>query len=292
MTEEGKEISAEVAQQATQQATQLVQVATSDDDTDAGDPKTESVNNGGESVVLASKSSLQASKPSEPVLPQDPAPTATSQSADDSLASLSESTATLQRMFEQERERLRTVQAVAAAAVASDLPSAASMTLPSSDLADSDSTSIVIPPIPSVLAAYNPMGLPALATAPVAANASKVEVGIGLGAISWDEARRPFGLQQPAPALSGPAALGGAVAQPFPGMGSSLGLGLGGLGAGSAGSNVGATAVASNRMASDGEAGWGLPRSSGVGVQREDVGLNLQPGSVNVVDIMSRVQAL
>jgi hypothetical protein len=176
---------------------------------------------------------------------------------DDSLASISENTATLQRMFDQERERRRMEQTVPAP----DRPAA------TPPLSDSDSTSIVIPP-------FNPMGFPATNVGA----ASKADMGLGLGAISWDEARRPFALQQPAPMLGGAASLTGPAAQPFPGMGSSLGLGFGGLGVGSSGGIASAGPSTSGRSLSDNELSWGLGRSIGGGQRSSSEEINLPSG--------------
>ncbi len=188
---------------------------------------------------------------------------------DDSLASISENTATLQRMFDLERERLRMEQT----APASDRPAA------TPPLSDSDSTSIVIPPMSSVASAgqtFNPMGFPAS----VVGAAPKADMGLGLGAISWDEARRPFALQQPAQVLGSAASLGGAAAQPFPGMGSSLGLGFGGLGVGSGGGM--ASAASGGRSLSDSELGWGLGRNIGAGQRSSSEDVNLSAGDALV----------
>ena len=83
-TEEDKDGSAE----AVQQRVQPVQTVPNDDDTDAGDPKADLGRHGADVAGRASKPSDAAAA----VLPQKLA----SQSQDDSLASLSESTATLQ----------------------------------------------------------------------------------------------------------------------------------------------------------------------------------------------------
>ena len=290
-----------VAQQPSQR-----QPATNDEDTDGGDKTVESA---------ADADGGGAVKPAEvleTLLPQSRELMEESEPADDSLASLSESTATLQKMFEQERERLRAEQAGAAAALdqpgaasgaavsaaaatdalaaaggvsvssavsskASPVTAAAPVTAPAVPL-DLDSTSIVIPPLSSIASAataYNPMGLPALAPAAP----PKADMGLGLGAISWDEARRPFALQQPTVGLSGSGELAGSAAQPFPGMGSSLGLGLGGL---TVGSGVGgSSAIGGGRSLSDSELSWGLGRSMGSGQQRaDDVGIGLHSGNL------------
>jgi hypothetical protein len=265
-TEEDKDGSAEAAKRRVQPVQMVSNDDDDDDDTDAGDPK---VDTGKPGADVAGRVSKPNNATAAPLLQK-----SASQSQDDSLASLSESTATLQMMFERERERLRSEQAApAAATTVSDRQTASSGKSLPADVNDTDSASIVIPPlssIPSVLAPYNPMGLPALAPAPITASAPKAD-GRGLGAISWDEARRPFALQQPTQTSGS-----GSVAQPFPGMGSSLGLGLGGLAPGNSGVNAASGASAPTRP-SESEVGWGRNAGTRGG---EDIGLGLQAGAL------------